>query len=160
MPGYNDLINKVEKMRSSFESNEFKTPSPRDTKRWNGLLEKDDASLKRLSNGRQSIQRRARHLATSIFQRLGPEVLLLVVSLQDAHKMAILEVQTFVQALQEWWDTVSHPQQLTTVAKQCFAIHVRDVAIPPAPGVNSTRQDALSVFGMMVFLLRYESNTL
>ncbi|PVH91660.1 hypothetical protein DM02DRAFT_478757, partial [Periconia macrospinosa] len=150
------LIKEVEKKRLAFENDESKAPSSRDTKRWNALLKEDDTSLNSLSSGRQSIRRRARHLATGILQKLGPEVLLLVVSLQDSDKMARLDKQKFVRELQLWWNSVSHPRALTAVAKECFAMHVHDTTMPSAlqmpTDVVPTEQDASSAFETAIML--------
>lgn len=157
MPVYDELIEELNKKRLAFESEEYRAPSSRDIKRWNELLGGNDASRSVLSSGRQSIRRRAQDLATSILQKLGPEVLLLVVSLLDMQKMSKLNRPTVVRELQIWWSGVSHPQALTTVARECFAMHVLDAAIAPTPQIPTdvapTGEHALAAFGMILLLL-------
>ncbi|OAL42572.1 hypothetical protein IQ07DRAFT_340578 [Pyrenochaeta sp. DS3sAY3a] len=106
--------------------------------------------MRHLSSGRQSIWRRARSLAQGIVQKIGPEVLLLVVSSHNTITMATMKEQVLVQELRTWWDQVSHPSTLTTAAKECFASHIRDTTVSQVPEIPAdaipSGQAALSIF--------------
>ncbi|KAH8686622.1 hypothetical protein GQ44DRAFT_833258 [Phaeosphaeriaceae sp. PMI808] len=158
MPGYSELIQEVERKRVTFECNDYQAPSPWDVKRWGCLLKEDEDSLNSLSSGRQSIWRRARDIATSILRKLGPEVLLLVISLHNTNKMAKLDRQRFVYDLQVWWRAVPHPFALTLMAKDCFPMPVRTMSLPiplalqMPTGAIPTRQGAPSAFETAIML--------
>jgi hypothetical protein len=147
MSDYSLIIQDLEWRRLAFEKrNTVPQFSAKDRIRWNKILEKDKATRSSLSQGRKSIRTRAHAIANLIRESVGPEVLLLVLSSLNQDKLAKLKRETFVDALQAWWNNVSHPQALATVASQYFMT----VASQNTIASVSTEQDSLVVFGKLV----------
>jgi hypothetical protein len=79
-----------------------------------------------------------------------------VLSQLDQQKLAILEKQTFTDALRKWWNNVRHPDALTMVASECLTLPSpgRAVALRKQGSTESipTGQSASAAFGVLIFL--------
>jgi hypothetical protein len=149
MSEFSKVISKLEERRLAFE-NRHTIPifSEKVKKRWNKILESDNAVLSNLSKGRQSIRTRAHAIATVVLQSVGPDVLILVLWSLNQDTLARLDRGKFVNALRTWWNDVLHPRALSIVASQHFASHVPHSTVVPV----STAQDEPATFGIIPIL--------
>ncbi|OAL56119.1 hypothetical protein IQ07DRAFT_188928 [Pyrenochaeta sp. DS3sAY3a] len=118
------LCTRVEEERLAFEQNTY-TPPPRSLiDRFNKLLQDDEV----VSSGRSSVRRRARHVAAEIYQKIGPDVLLLVVIVvKSIDKLKDLERESpLIDQLQLWWSQKAHPPSLS-IFRNLLVLQKREV---------------------------------
>ncbi|EUC40889.1 hypothetical protein COCMIDRAFT_9322 [Bipolaris oryzae ATCC 44560] len=147
------LTKELERKRTTFESDDFVRPSLTRIKEWNDLLKEEHASLITRSSGRRSVLRRARDVMRKVLDKVGPEVLLLLVTTVQIAKRATLDHKTLVPKLQTWWAAVLHPPALTAVANNCFKARGQTTLTQEIPTkVIPTRQRAVHEFEYAIVL--------
>jgi hypothetical protein len=114
---------RIERLRTAYMDGTRTKPMRKEIKSWNMLLK---GNPNRLSSGRKSVFKRAHEFAVTILNKLGSEVLLLVLSSLNRTRIAAFpKKEQFLKALRKWWKRVRHPPALK-VAAECFIMGIGD----------------------------------
>jgi hypothetical protein len=109
-------LNEIERLRIAYMDGTHRKLMRKEIRSWKTLLKGNPSGL---SSGRKSVFNRAQKFAAAIQNKLGSEVLLLVLSsLTTRTKLAEYnKKEQLLEELGTWWNTVLHPPALNDTAK-------------------------------------------
>ena len=124
------LLQSLEEQRQSFVNTVNLIPSHHYERfrPWCDLLEENDESLQKRSRSRRSVRVRARKLLMHIYVELGPDVFYLCTLTSNITKLATVEL---TPTLRQWWNSVQHPQILSTIARNVCDYYSVEGLVPP-----------------------------
>jgi Ran GTPase-activating protein (RanGAP) involved in mRNA processing and transport len=111
----NKQLTKIKKLRNAYMDGTRRKLMRKEIKSWRKLLKGDSGNI---SSGRKSVFNRAKKYAADIKEKLGFEVLLLVLSSMNREQLARYDKkEQLLEALGSWWNAIPHLPALHEDAK-------------------------------------------